>query len=554
MRATLSFTGHDGGGVPVEVPRLVVAAGRASALRRARRREPAAGRAGRGALRPRPRPRAGPAVRRRPVWLLAALPPAGPRRAPARRRRSREAVPRRRRRPAARLALRADPRAAVDPGHRAPGRSGRRGEPGPRVPPVVPGAAHRDGQGRAVHARARRRHRRQAAPPGRAGLAAARRDLPRAAHVPRDRRGRARRARRPARPGRARRRSRASASRRSASASTPMRWREVWALREIAFPHRGMPRAGPVSYLNLLHKKRATLAFLHAHHEDLKAAIALAGPEPAQRDRRRGSVCSGTRSGRCCGRRRTRSPSSATCPRPARQLRALAPARAARAGRARAVGADRPLRRPGRPVRVGLQPVPRLDEPRGGVGAAGGAHGLVGPGVHPAPGQPPGGADERPGARGGAPAARRLRREPRRDRGARRDRAAARRRRGAAGGDPDLRDARAATSCGRLAALGPAAAARADRALRDPGHGGTSLFVVADGEVEVVLRPGRRARPARGGHGPRSGGRGDVAAHRRAAAARPSARSTARSSTRSDATSTSRCCWRIATGSTSWRP
>lgn len=58
----------------------------------------------------------------------------------------------------------------------------------------------------------------------------------------------------------------------------PDAWREVWALREIAFPHRGMPRAGPVSYLNLLHKKRATLAFLHTHHEDLKAAIALAGP------------------------------------------------------------------------------------------------------------------------------------------------------------------------------------------------------------------------------------------------------------------------------------
>jgi CRP-like cAMP-binding protein len=58
----------------------------------------------------------------------------------------------------------------------------------------------------------------------------------------------------------------------------PAAWREVWALREIAFPHRGVPRAGPVSHLNLLHKKRATLAFLHTHHEDLKAAIELAGP------------------------------------------------------------------------------------------------------------------------------------------------------------------------------------------------------------------------------------------------------------------------------------
>ena len=57
-------------------------------------------------------------------------------------------------------------------------------------------------------------------------------------------------------------------------------WREVWALREIAFPRRGIPRAGPVSLLNLLGKKRATLKFLHVHHEDLKRAIELAGPNP----------------------------------------------------------------------------------------------------------------------------------------------------------------------------------------------------------------------------------------------------------------------------------
>lgn len=57
-------------------------------------------------------------------------------------------------------------------------------------------------------------------------------------------------------------------------------WRDVWALREIAFPRRGIPRAGPVSLLNLLNKKRATLRFLHVHHEDLKRAIELAGPNP----------------------------------------------------------------------------------------------------------------------------------------------------------------------------------------------------------------------------------------------------------------------------------
>jgi hypothetical protein len=54
-------------------------------------------------------------------------------------------------------------------------------------------------------------------------------------------------------------------------------WREVWELRRIAFPRIGVPRAGPVSIANLLNKKRATLAFLHAHHDDLRHAIELAG-------------------------------------------------------------------------------------------------------------------------------------------------------------------------------------------------------------------------------------------------------------------------------------
>ena len=55
-------------------------------------------------------------------------------------------------------------------------------------------------------------------------------------------------------------------------------WRAVWELREIAFPKQSVARAGPVSLLNLLRKKRATLEFLHVHHEDLKQAIELAGP------------------------------------------------------------------------------------------------------------------------------------------------------------------------------------------------------------------------------------------------------------------------------------
>lgn len=55
-------------------------------------------------------------------------------------------------------------------------------------------------------------------------------------------------------------------------------WRAVWELRDIAFPKQSVARAGPVSLLNLLRKKRATLEFLHVHHEDLKQAIELAGP------------------------------------------------------------------------------------------------------------------------------------------------------------------------------------------------------------------------------------------------------------------------------------
>jgi hypothetical protein len=53
-------------------------------------------------------------------------------------------------------------------------------------------------------------------------------------------------------------------------------WTGVWELREIATlrtPGLDMP----VGFQNLLRKKAATLAFLHAHHADLQHAIALAG-------------------------------------------------------------------------------------------------------------------------------------------------------------------------------------------------------------------------------------------------------------------------------------
>ena len=55
-------------------------------------------------------------------------------------------------------------------------------------------------------------------------------------------------------------------------------WQKVWAMREIVPGDSGLLAAGPVSFTNLLRKQKATLAFLHAHHEDLKNAIELAGP------------------------------------------------------------------------------------------------------------------------------------------------------------------------------------------------------------------------------------------------------------------------------------
>ena len=58
----------------------------------------------------------------------------------------------------------------------------------------------------------------------------------------------------------------------------PQAWRAVWGMRRMSFPGFGSPRTGPVSVLNLLRKRDATLRFLHVHHEDLKHAIELAGP------------------------------------------------------------------------------------------------------------------------------------------------------------------------------------------------------------------------------------------------------------------------------------
>ena len=58
----------------------------------------------------------------------------------------------------------------------------------------------------------------------------------------------------------------------------PKRWAEIWKLKHISFPAFGAPQTGPVSALNLLKKREAVLGFLHVHHQDLKHAIELAGP------------------------------------------------------------------------------------------------------------------------------------------------------------------------------------------------------------------------------------------------------------------------------------
>jgi CRP-like cAMP-binding protein len=55
-------------------------------------------------------------------------------------------------------------------------------------------------------------------------------------------------------------------------------WQKVWALRKIVPRSSDLLSTGPVSVSNLMRKQKATLAFLHAHHDDLKNAIALAGP------------------------------------------------------------------------------------------------------------------------------------------------------------------------------------------------------------------------------------------------------------------------------------
>ena len=140
----------------------------------------------------------------------------------------------------------------------------------------------------------------------------------------------------------------------------------MWALRKI---DRSRDRAG--RRMNLLAKRRATLEFLHVHHEDLKHAIALAGPNRTNaqetwhrvfRDAER-AVLRQTPDAFPELDEAARPRCGASCSGTAAGSVGLRPG-AARAGPAAAAG-----RRPGRAVRVRLQPVPRVDEPRRRLGA-----------------------------------------------------------------------------------------------------------------------------------------------------------------------------------------
>lgn len=55
-------------------------------------------------------------------------------------------------------------------------------------------------------------------------------------------------------------------------------WKKVWALRPVAGRALDIFSDSTVSLANLMRKQKAVLAFLHMHHDDLKGALALAGP------------------------------------------------------------------------------------------------------------------------------------------------------------------------------------------------------------------------------------------------------------------------------------
>ena len=165
-------------------------------------------------------------------------------------------------------------------------------------------------------------------------------------------------------PRSARRSRPARRSSRSGAASTPGAWAKVWELREIAV--RGRPRTGPVAVQNLLAKRRATLQFLHVHHEDLQQAIALAGPNPQSAQETWHRVF---RDAERAVLRQTPDAFPELADLPVEVRKFVLWHRRGKLGAARPGAAAEAARRPGRPVRRGLQPVPGLDEPGRRVGA-----------------------------------------------------------------------------------------------------------------------------------------------------------------------------------------
>ena len=191
------------------------------------------------------------------------------------------------------------------------------------------------------------------AAPVRSRLADARRAVPGVPHVPRHLRGGRERRRRPPLPRRARPPSR---TRRGSSRSARRSTRTPGARSgSCGASSCGAPRTGPVSARNLLAKKKATLRFLHVHHDDLKHAIRLAGAnhhnaqetwQRVFRDAERAVLRKSPR----------RSPSCRRCPSRLRDF--VLWHRKGRSGSARAARAradQRPVRRSGRPVRLRLQ-------------------------------------------------------------------------------------------------------------------------------------------------------------------------------------------------------
>ena len=229
--------------------------------------------------------------------------------------------------------------------------------------PVVPRAGDRRVQGRALHARARRRRRPQAAEPRGPGLAHAGRPVPGAD----DRAGRDR-----GRPGRPRRPAHARGTGRGGQLGRPHDQRRRLARRVGAAQDRAADRAAQPAGQEARRRSSSCTSTTRT------SSTRSRSPGRTARTRRRpGTACSATPSGPCCARRRPRSRSWRCCRRSCgefvlwhrrghlslrRALRVPGPAAEAR-------------RRPGRAVRVRLQPVPRVHEPRRRVGRGAGLDG-----------------------------------------------------------------------------------------------------------------------------------------------------------------------------------